>query len=189
MMGISMDKYKTSEMGKALKKVYRGEMTVKQSIALAQREIAEIFSHEATPTDAAEDRDIGFKGDKIGVCPLCGDEIVRGVYNYGCIKFREGCKFRIPLSLCTRPIPVTAAKSLLETGKTGVLNGFVSKAGKTFSAALKLEGNEVKFVFDDVPKAPRTPKSSSVFSASSRDYVNEELPPDFFNQPPDPQQS
>ena len=75
-MGISMDKYKTSEMGKALKRVYRGEMTVKQSIALAQAEIAAIFANEDNSEITPDsDRNIGFRGDKIGVCPKCGGEI------------------------------------------------------------------------------------------------------------------
>ena len=34
-----MDKYKTSEMGKALKKVFHGDMTVEESIKMAEREI------------------------------------------------------------------------------------------------------------------------------------------------------
>jgi len=182
LMGISMDKYKTAEMGKALKKVYKGELTVKQSIALAQAEIAAIFANENASTSCAEDRNIGFRGDKIGICPKCGGEIVRGVYNYGCMRYKEGCKFRIPLSLCSRPIPLSAATSLLQTGKTDVLTDFISKSGKHFSAALKIEGDDVKFDFSAVPRTPRTPV---VFSSSSREtYENEELPPDFFAPPP-----
>ncbi|MBQ8862004.1 MAG: DNA topoisomerase III, partial [Clostridia bacterium] len=37
-LGISMDKYKTSELGKALKSVYRGKMSVSESVSLAQEE-------------------------------------------------------------------------------------------------------------------------------------------------------
>mgnify|MGYP002711115084 CR=1 FL=1 len=42
-MNISMDKYKTSEMGKALKKVYKNEITVEDSVTLAKHEIQEVF--------------------------------------------------------------------------------------------------------------------------------------------------
>ena len=158
-------------------------MTVKQNIALAQAEIAAIFANETAALSTADDRNIGFRGDRIGICPKCGGEIVRGVYNYGCMKYKDGCKFRIPLSLCSRPIPVSAAVSLLETGKTEVLTGFVSKAGKQFAAALKIEGDDVKFDFSAVPRTPRAPV---IFSSSSREvYENEELPPDFFAPPPD----
>ena len=41
-MQISMDKYKTSELGKALKSVFRGEITVEDSVGLAEKEIAEV---------------------------------------------------------------------------------------------------------------------------------------------------
>jgi DNA topoisomerase-3 len=90
---------------------------------------------------------IGMFGDEIGVCPLCQKKVVRGRYNYGCSGYAEGCKFRIPLSLCKRPVPVTAAKALLENGKTAKLDGFVSKNGKFFSASLKLNGDKVEFDF------------------------------------------
>ena len=45
-LGIVMDKYKTSEMGQALKKVFRGVMTVEDSTHLAEEEIREVFSHK-----------------------------------------------------------------------------------------------------------------------------------------------
>ena len=107
---------------------------------------------------------------------------MRGVYNYGCMNYKEGCKFRIPLSLCSRPIPMSAAVSLLEKGSTEVLTDFVSKAGKRFSAALKLEGDDVKFDFSAVPAAPRQRMALSSSSRETYDY--EELPPDFFATPP-----
>ncbi|MBR2460530.1 MAG: topoisomerase C-terminal repeat-containing protein [Clostridia bacterium] len=183
MMGISMDKYKTSELGKALKKVYRGEMTVKQSIALAQAEIAAIFSNESTEgVTVAEDRNIGFRGDEIGICPLCGGIVIRGIYNYGCKRYKEGCKFRIPLSLCHRPIPVSAARQLLERGKSEPLSDFVSKAGKSFSASLKLVDGEVKFDFSDIPRTPHAPM---IFSVSSRDRDEyAAIPEDMLPPPP-----
>lgn len=152
LMGISMDKYKTSQLGQALKKVYRGELTVKQSIALAQNEIAAIFEGEHRGAQApAEDRSIGFFGDEIGTCPLCGANVTRGVYSYGCSAYKTGCRFRIPLSLCSRTIPVSAAHDLLEKGHSMRLDGFISKNGKPFSAALRLENNGVSFDFSAPP--------------------------------------
>ena len=39
-------------------------------------------------------------------------------------------------------------KKLLETGKTGTIDGFISKkSGKPFSAVLKLDGDKVVFDF------------------------------------------
>ncbi len=42
-LNINMDKFKTSEMGKALKKVFRGEYAVSDSVELAKSEISRYF--------------------------------------------------------------------------------------------------------------------------------------------------
>ena len=147
MLNISMDKYKTSELGKALKKVFHGEMTVDGSVALAKEEISQVFE-QAKSGDPAADTDIGLYMDKIGICPLCGSTVIRGKYSYGCLGYKEkGCKFRLNLRICGRTIPVSAAKRLLETGTTGKLTGFISKNGKNFDGALKLEGERAVFDF------------------------------------------
>jgi DNA topoisomerase-3 len=51
--------------------------------------------------------------------------------------------------LCGRSITPPEAAKLLTDGKTEDLTGFTSKAGKQFSAALKLEEDNVAFVFSD----------------------------------------
>ena len=143
-MGISMDKYKTSQLGQALKKVYRGEMPVADSVALARAEIDAVF-HPA-PQDPENDTDTGLYGDEVGTCPLCGGKVVKGRYGYGCLSYKEGCKFRIYATVCGRTIPISAARELLATGRTRKLSGFISKKGKPFDASLKLE--EGRAVFD-----------------------------------------
>ena len=47
-----------------------------------------------------------------------------------------------------REIPKQAQK-LLTTGKTGLLEGFISKRGRPFSAYLKLEDGKVGFEFPE----------------------------------------
>ena len=145
-MGISMDKYKTSEMGKALKKVYHGTMTVDESVKLAEAEIAEVFKGKDAAQDG--DRDIGMFMEAAGKCPACGKDVVRGKYNYGCRGYKEGCTFRVGLEICSRVIPISAVRALLADGITPTLDGFVSKrTGKSFSGKLKLEGSKVVFDF------------------------------------------
>ena len=145
-MQISMDKYKTSEMGKALKKVFHGTMTVGESVTLAENEIAEIFEKRGEG-DPATDSDTGFAFETIGACPLCGGDIrkIRGFY--GCSGYKNGCKFGVSTSICKRAISVQNVKLLLTDGRTGVIRGFISKNGKPFDAALKLDENG-KTVFD-----------------------------------------
>lgn len=149
-MKISMDKYKTSELGKALKQVFRGEITVDDGVRLAQNEISQVFDSvhlQATPETDEYD---GFYGDEVGICPLCGGKVVKGRYGYGCLNYKEkNCKFTIWNTMCSRIIPLSAARSLLETGTTAKLQGFISpRTGKSFDAKLKLDPETKRPAFD-----------------------------------------
>ena len=154
LLGISMDKYKTSQLGQALKKVYHGEISIRKSLMLAQNEISEVFAASSSTEASGSDKDIGIAGQKIGVCPKCGADVIRGRYGYGCSAFKTGCRFRIPLVLCSRALPVSAASSLLTDGHTARLDGFISKAGKPFSAVLKLDTEHDGVAFDFSPNVP-----------------------------------
>lgn len=147
-MQISMDKYKTSTVGRALKRVYRGEITVDDSIKLAEDEISLIFNRKSDREHPETDVDNGFYGDKVGVCPLCGGEVVKGRYGYGCMNYKQGCKFRISGVICKRIISKTNAELLLERGRTSKIQGFTSKNGKLFDAVLVLNDGKIEFSFD-----------------------------------------
>ncbi len=143
-MNISMDKFKTSQMGVALKRVYRGESTVEEAVRIVKNEISAIFD-SANEDDASFD---GFIGDSVGKCPVCGENVVRTRFGYGCSAYREGCKFASGNVICGKVISVANMKKLLETGSTPLISGFVSKkTGKEFSAKLQLEKNRVVFKF------------------------------------------
>ena len=143
-MGIAMDKYKTSALGQALKKVFRGEMKIEESVGIAKEEIAAVFQKKEQPPE--DDTETGLYGDEVGTCPLCGGKVVKGRYGYGCLSYKEGCKFRINGTICKRVIPIGAARELLQEGRTRKLAGFISKNGKPFEARLKME--EGRAVFD-----------------------------------------
>ena len=144
-MKVSMDKYKTSELGQALKKVYRGDITINDSVCLACNEISAVFEHknEALETDT----DTGFYGDLVGKCPVCGKDVVKGRYGYGCKGYKEGCKFRMGSFICKRPISISNARKILSEGISSEIQGFISKNGKPFNARLKLDGDKVVFDF------------------------------------------
>ena len=145
-MGISMDKYKTAEMGQALKKVFRGEMKTEESVALAKAEIDEVFSDKNLPPE--KDTDTGCFLDVIGKCPLCGKDVKRFKFSYGCSGYSDGCKFSVNTVICKRNISASNMKLLLETGRTSKIEGFISKNGKEFSAALRLEDGKAVFDFN-----------------------------------------
>jgi len=145
---IRMDKHRTSEMGRALKRVFRGEMTVEESVALAANEVREVFDKKDMPIE--EDREIGLFGDDVGACPLCGKQVTRGRFSYGCRGYKDGCDFRVNLFICGRPISISNVKLLLTEGRTAKIKGFVSKkSGKSFDARLKLQDGKAVFDFED----------------------------------------
>ncbi len=146
-LGIVMDKYKTSELGKALKQVYRGEITIDDSVKLAENEIAEIFSNKENNPPMPK-VDTGKPGQVAGVCPVCGKKVVRGKFNYGCMGYSEGCTFKVGISICKREIPIIEVTRLLETGETGLITDFISKNGKRFKAKLALKDGAAVFKFD-----------------------------------------
>lgn len=147
-MQISMDKYKTAELGKSLKRVFRGQCSINDSVELAKAEISEVFNKKAEIP--ASDTDIGFFMENVGTCPLCGEQVRRTNFGYGCSGYKDkGCKFTVNMRICGRVIPVSAVRQLLSTGKTDKLNGFVSKkSGKSFDASLKLENGRAIFDFN-----------------------------------------
>ena len=144
-MNISMDKFKTSEMGRTLKKIYHREASVDAGVLQAKEEIAKVFEKTELPPE--KDTDTGFYKDEVGTCPLCGKPVIRGRYSYACTGFKEGCTFKVNCRICKRAISVSNMKLLLTTGRTSKIQGFISKNGKTFDAVLKLAGDKAEFDF------------------------------------------
>ena len=146
-MGINMDKYNTAELGKALKKVFRGEFTIDDSVKLAEKEISEVFKKKENPPE--KDTDDGFIGDIAGKCPVCGKDVKRTSFGYGCSGYKDGCKFSVNGVICGRVISMSNMVKLLSDGETYKIDGFVSpKSGKEFSAKLKLAEGRAVFDFN-----------------------------------------
>jgi DNA topoisomerase-3 len=145
-LSINMDKYKTSELGRALKRVYRGEITVDESVSIAKEEIANIFRAGGS-SPVAQNTNTGTLGEIAGICPVCKKNVIRGKMNYGCMGFREGCDFRIGVTICKKNIPINEVRRLLATGESAKIRGFISKNGKPFDAKLVLRDNKIVFDF------------------------------------------
>ena len=91
-------------------------------------------------------------------CPVCGGQMKKTSFGYGCVNFspddENSCRFSIG-TIAGKTLPVTAIKQLLTDGHTDTLRGFKSKTGKKFDACLKLEKTEegktnIVFDFDSV---------------------------------------
>ena len=146
-LSINMDKYKTSDMGRALKSVFRGEISVDDAVKKAENEISDIFKSGGTsPIPSLVNT--GKLGEIAGPCPLCGKSVIRGNTSYGCIGYKDGCGFRLGVSICKKTIPINEVRRLLFEGKTAKMRGFMSKKGNQFEAYLALENGKAVFKFD-----------------------------------------
>ncbi len=146
-MNINMDKYKTSELGKGLKQVYNGNIKIEDVVKLTESEIDDVFNEKNISIE--EDTDTGFYKDIIGKCPKCGKDVIKGKYNYGCMGYKDGCDFKISMSICKRVISKKVASEILKNKISPNIKGFISKNNKEFSAKLKLENDgKLSFVFN-----------------------------------------
>jgi DNA topoisomerase-3 len=146
-LSIDMDKYKTSELGKALKRVFRGDMTIKESVQLAENEIKDIFRRGGSMA-IAQNVNTGSLGEIVGKCPVCSKNVIRGKTNYGCMGFKEGCQFKVGVNICKKSIPINEMRRLLAEGATAKMRGFISKNGKQFEAKLVIKDGNAVFSFD-----------------------------------------
>ncbi|MCH8512085.1 MAG: topoisomerase C-terminal repeat-containing protein [Kiritimatiellae bacterium] len=89
------------------------------------------------------------KGQKsLGSCPLCGGDIIPGKKAYGCSNWQQGCSFVIWKTIAKKNITQAIVKELLEQGITAPITDFTSKAGKPFTARLKVEKGKVAMDFN-----------------------------------------
>ena len=87
-------------------------------------------------------------GEKsLGACPLCGGSVVAKPKLYTCSNEAAGCPLRIWRTIAKRKITQAMVKQLLQEGMTDPITDFTSKAGKPFTARLRLEGGEARMVF------------------------------------------
>ena len=111
------------------------------------------FTNQLVKTYAAEDTsaDLNFSRPSIGICPKCGKKIFAYPKSYSCESGKNGCGFVIWKTIAGKEITQTQAEKLLTKGKSDVIKGFTSKAGKPFDAHLKLNKNTfaVEFEFDN----------------------------------------
>jgi DNA topoisomerase-3 len=109
---------------------------------------------------------IDFSGEEpLGKCPTCGGKIFETENSYICERSqadRKRCKFKLSKTILGKDIPKEQAQKLLTAGKTDLIDGFISKRGRPFSAYLKLEDGKVGFEFPEKPAPAGEPKEASI---------------------------
>lgn len=85
-------------------------------------------------------------------CPKCGVESV-GIYAKVAKCRHEGCDFRVFREVCGTFLSEDNLRDLIASGRTPILKGLTSKAGKKFNARLVLqEDSSTKFEFEQKRK-------------------------------------
>ena len=85
--------------------------------------------------------------EAIATCPVCESGTIRqGHDGYACDA--DECSFRgIRAEMCQRLITPEEARAILTDGRSALLEGFVSRRGRPFSAYLVLNGKKVEYDF------------------------------------------
>jgi DNA topoisomerase-3 len=86
---------------------------------------------------------IDFTGkESLGKCPKCGGKIFDTEAGYICEKSQADarpCRFKISKTILEQPIEPAQAQKILATGKSDLLDKFISKSGKPFPAFLVMD--------------------------------------------------
>jgi len=90
-------------------------------------------------------------------CPLCNSTVVKGKTAYGCLGYKNGCKFIVPFTIFGKKLSDKQLETLIQTGSTGSIAGFTID-GKTQKAKLSLTDTyDVAYTLSE-PEAMLCPK-------------------------------
>lgn len=122
----------TFQWEQKLEMIAEGNLDVKdfykEIVAFTQAEVQRIFPQE-----------------KACVCPSCGGLLEDRENKWSC----NQCNFFVAKNIKGKEISEDILNEIITHGESRIIDGFISSAGNPFSAKLKLEGNAVKFVFNN----------------------------------------
>ncbi len=108
-----------------------------------------------------EGESVDFSGqDSVGACPKCKSRVFEHGTSYVCehsVGPHTTCDFKSGKIILQQPVSREEFAKLLTTGKTGLLENFVSnKTRRKFKARLAFDAKEGKVVFEFEPRAAKT---------------------------------
>lgn len=136
---INMDKEKTAELGKALKRVYRGELSIEDSVTFAFHEIRQSFTAATGVTIDASDMPKGAGPEVVGTCPKCGADVIDRDKSFSCSN--KECKFalwkdnRLLVSI-GKKLNKSIAKQILKGDKFLLKDCISAKTGNHFNCTI-----------------------------------------------------
>ena len=121
------------------------------------------FGQEQGDGDGAP-AEVDFSGQEpLGKCLKCGNRVFEMPMQYVCEKAvgkNRTCDFRSGKIILQRPIERAQMQKLLETGKTDLLEKFISKKGRPFKAYLVFKEGKVSFEFEPRPAKDKSAAKS-----------------------------
>ena len=116
---------------------------------------------------------VDFSGrESLGACPKCKGHVYEHGSNYLCehaVGAHVTCDFKTGKIILQQPVPQEEVKKLLATGKTGLLENFVSnKTKRKFKAFLAYDTKEGKVSFEFEPRAAKAPAKSAATGAAAK---------------------
>ncbi len=165
---IQMGKEKTAELGRALKKVYRSEISIDDAVSLAFREVSDYFTACADISIVRAQAPADANTNPIGPCPKCGQDIVERKQLYGCSN--RDCRFALwkqdkYFESLGKSLTRSAAKNLLSKGQTTVKGCVSKKTGKTFDCVIHADfsGDRPKYEMRFPPKKGKKLSKKTTF--------------------------
>lgn len=134
----------TAEWETVLQHIERGNSQVSaaqftEQIAEQTRSLVRDYSSSAPTATDPDNNPFRKADDGIGKCPKCGKPVKEYPKSFSCSSGKDGCGFVIWKTMSGKAITQAQAKKLLEKGKTDLIKGFTSKAGKEFAAYVILK--------------------------------------------------
>lgn len=139
-LNIFIKKEKTAELGRSLKKVYRGEFSIDDALKISENEIQNIFNNCPKEINLPMAPQI-FEVDKSKVlckCPRCGNSIAISEVGYRCCNSECGLslyKNNKLFATLNKKITNKLAKEIFTKGKI-LFEDLISKNGNKYSAYL-----------------------------------------------------
>lgn len=129
-----------------------------ESYEAVEKEMIQYIKDMVKEIESTDIKKSSWNGNKSTglVCPVCGNPVLNSKFGYFCSEKKNGCTFSLQSTIAGKKLTEKNLKDLCEKGKTGIIKGFKSKAGKTFDAALKItitdgeiKTSKVEFAFEN----------------------------------------
>ena len=138
----------TGDIEYHLLEVERGDRSTQEFM----KEIVEYTTDIVDRAKSFDYDDVYPREEPLGTCPCERKRpVYEGSWFYRCeedpsVEKEDDCPFRIWKDKAGRYMDHATVHTLLEKGETGVLEGFLTRDGRTYSGTLKVEGKELKLV-------------------------------------------